>query len=62
MMPSSSIHTSRCAARHRATPRCTARTAQLGAASRGAAQRRATPRRIALLCRQLIYANRMQMK
>jgi len=49
MMPSSSIHTARCAAR-----RCTAQ--------RSAAQRRAAPLGIALLCRQLIYANRMQMK
>jgi len=37
-------------------------TAQRGAASRGYAQRRAAPRGIALLCRQFIYANRMQMK
>jgi len=63
-MALSSIHTARsgaqrCAARHRATLRC---AAQRGAASRGTAQRRAAPRGIALLCRQFIYANGMQMK
>jgi len=38
------------------------RAAPRSAALRGAAQRRAAPRVIALLCRQFIYANRMQMK
>jgi len=43
--------------------RCAAvRSAALrGTARRSAAQRRAAPRGIALLCRQFIYANHMQM-
>jgi len=59
----SSIHTARSAARRRAALRCAAPrdAAQRGAAPRDAAQRRAPLRSIALLCRQFIYANRMQM-
>ena len=56
--------TQRCAARHRATLRCAAqRGATLRSVARRSALRSVAQRRaaIALLCRQFIYANNMQM-
>ena len=63
----SSIHTARsaaqrCAARHRATPRAARRSAMQRRAALRSVARCCAASRGAMLCRQFIYANRMQMK